>query len=108
MAAVSSKLLTAATADFTRSFTRCESATRGRRWDDDEDHGWRAIEFKNTEDAWVRNVTGKHFGFSLVDVAAGTRHITVAECLAFFFRCNGRRWRRSIGVGVHRVEKCRE
>ncbi len=48
--------------------------------DDDEDHGWRAIQFKNTEDAWVRNVTGKHFGFSLVDLSHGTRHITVAEC----------------------------
>lgn len=48
--------------------------------DEDEDHGWTAIQFKNTEDSWVRNVTGKHLGFGLVDLTWGTRHISVIEC----------------------------
>jgi hypothetical protein len=46
----------------------------------DEDHGWTAVRIRNTENAWVRNIIGKHFGFSLVELSVGTRNITVAEC----------------------------
>ena len=48
--------------------------------DDDEDHGWVAIEVQNAEDVWVKNVVGKHFGMSLVNLSYGTRHATVTDC----------------------------
>jgi hypothetical protein len=48
--------------------------------DEDEDHGWRAVQIRNTENAWVRNIIGKHFGKSLVELSVGTRNVTVAEC----------------------------
>ena len=42
----------------------------------DEDHGWVAIVFRNFEDSWVRNVTGRYFGYGLVNIHNGFR-ITV-------------------------------
>jgi hypothetical protein len=44
-----------------------------------EYHGWHGIQLKpNTENSWVRNVTGNYFGWSLVS-ASGTR-ATIQDC----------------------------
>ena len=51
--------------------------------DDDESHGWNAIDVRNAEHVWVRNVIGKHFGMSLVNMSFGSRYTTVAECQSF-------------------------
>ena len=46
----------------------------------DETHGWNAIELSNVEDAWVRQVTSRYFGYSCVSVLAGARNVTVQDC----------------------------
>ena len=44
----------------------------------DEEHGWVAISFRNFEDSWVRNVTGRYFGYGLVNISNGFR-ITIED-----------------------------
>lgn len=46
--------------------------------DEDEEHGWIAIHLRNVEDSWVRNVTGRYFGYGLVNISNGTR-ITIED-----------------------------
>jgi hypothetical protein len=56
-----------------------ESAyARGRP--NDEDHSWIAIMLDHVEDAWVRNVTARHFVSSAVRVNLRGRRITVQDC----------------------------
>jgi hypothetical protein len=45
----------------------------------DENHGWKAIAFKNTQNGWVRNVTSRYFGYSCVSLENGSRNITVTD-----------------------------
>jgi hypothetical protein len=51
-------------------------ATRSK----DEDHSWIAILLDHVEDAWVRNVTARHFVSSAVRVNLRGRRITVENC----------------------------
>jgi hypothetical protein len=44
----------------------------------DEDHGWTAIFLRNVEDSWVRNVTGRYFGYGLVNIS-GSNRITIQD-----------------------------
>jgi hypothetical protein len=44
----------------------------------DEDHGWTAISLRNVEDSWVKNVTGRYFGYGLVNISGSSR-ITVQD-----------------------------
>lgn len=46
----------------------------------DEDHAWIAIELDHVQDAWVRNVTARHFVASAVRVNLRGRRITVKDC----------------------------
>ena len=46
----------------------------------DEDHSWIAILLDNVQDAWVRNVTARHFVSSAVRVNMRGRRITVENC----------------------------
>jgi Family of unknown function (DUF6298) len=58
---------------------RCESAyDRGNR--KDEQHAWMAVALDNVRDAWVRQVTARHFVSSAVAVGAGCRSVTVEDC----------------------------
>jgi hypothetical protein len=45
----------------------------------DEDHSWIAIQMDRVRDAWVRNVTARHFVSSAVRVNWGGRRITLEE-----------------------------
>lgn len=60
-----------------------ESAFDGSR-PKDEEHSWIAIALDHVEDAWVRNVTTRHFVSSAVRVGHGARRVTVEKvaCLA--------------------------
>ena len=51
-------------------------ATRAK----DEDHSWIAILLDHVQDAWVRNVTARHFVSSAVRVNLRGRRITVENC----------------------------
>ncbi len=48
----------------------------------DEDHRWVGISLDNVQDAWVRQVTFKHFAGSAVSVLASARRVTVEDCRA--------------------------
>ncbi len=47
---------------------------------EDEDHGWTAVQMKNVEHSWVRNLTSRKFGYCCVDMAGGSKNITVDHC----------------------------
>jgi len=48
-------------------------------FDDDETHGWNAIELRNAENAWVRQVTARYFGYSCASVKS-SKNVTVEDC----------------------------
>jgi hypothetical protein len=48
----------------------------------DENHSWCAITMENTADAWVRQVTFKHFAGSAVALYETTQRITVQDCIS--------------------------
>ncbi|MCC5804698.1 MAG: hypothetical protein JJU00_00090 [Opitutales bacterium] len=50
------------------------------RYPMDEEHAWMGIQMDHVEDAWVADVTGRHFVSSLVDLGPGARAVTVQDC----------------------------
>jgi hypothetical protein len=46
----------------------------------DEEHSWIAIALNHVEDAWVRNLTARHFAGSAVRADQRARRITIADC----------------------------
>jgi Family of unknown function (DUF6298) len=46
----------------------------------DEEHSWIAIALDHVEDAWVHNVTARHFVASAVRVDQRARRITIQDC----------------------------
>ncbi|HEX8142416.1 MAG TPA: DUF6298 domain-containing protein [Pyrinomonadaceae bacterium] len=46
----------------------------------DEEHSWIAIALDRVEDAWVRDVTARHFAGSAVRVGNRARRVTVEDC----------------------------
>src|SRR5690606_35000989 len=48
----------------------------------DENHSWCAITMENVRDAWVRQITFKHFAGSAVAIYESGSRITVRDCLS--------------------------
>ncbi|WP_346238622.1 DUF6298 domain-containing protein [Niabella insulamsoli] len=48
----------------------------------DEQHRWIAINFNNAEDAWVRQVSFRHFAGSAVFINETVKRVTVEDCIA--------------------------
>jgi len=48
----------------------------------DEEHRWMAVTFSNIEDAWVRQLSFKHFAGSAVFVNETAKRITVEDCIS--------------------------
>jgi hypothetical protein len=48
----------------------------------DENHSWCAITMENAADAWVRQVTFKHFAGSAVAIYETCKRVTVEDCLS--------------------------
>jgi hypothetical protein len=46
----------------------------------DEEHAWIGVRLDNVEDAWVREVTARHFAGSAVRVGPRGRRVTVESC----------------------------
>ncbi|KAA6432317.1 DUF6298 domain-containing protein [Rufibacter glacialis] len=46
----------------------------------DEEHAWYAISVNHVQDAWVQNITARHFVSSAVRVGPRARRITVESC----------------------------
>ena len=49
----------------------------------DEDHAWMGITMENVQNAWVRQVAGKHFAGSLVAIYETCKWVTVQDCVSF-------------------------
>lgn len=61
----------------------------------DEKHGWVAISMKKLQNGWVRQVTGRYFGYGLVSVTGFCQQITVEDCAMLdhvSFLSGGRRY----------------
>ena len=64
------------------AFDPAVTALYGRereKYHSDEDHAWSFISIDNAADAWVRHVTGLHFGYACVEVKRA-RQVTVQDC----------------------------
>lgn len=46
----------------------------------DEEHAWTAISLENAQDAWVRQVTARHFAGSAVTIWESCKSVTVEDC----------------------------
>jgi fibronectin type 3 domain-containing protein len=46
----------------------------------DENHGWTAIKINRLQNGWVRQVTGRYFGYGLVTIKGNSQQITVEDC----------------------------
>jgi len=47
----------------------------------DEEHAWICVSLDRVENAWVRNITSRHFVCSAVWVGANARAVTVQDCV---------------------------
>jgi hypothetical protein len=45
----------------------------------DENHGWIAINLSGVRNGWVRQITGRHFGFGVVSVTGESSRVTVED-----------------------------
>jgi len=48
----------------------------------DEEHSWMAVTMEDVENAWVRQVTMKHFAGSAVAIYESCKQITVQDCMS--------------------------
>ncbi len=59
---------------------RAVSAFAGQPTDDDEKHGWIAVDLTRVQNGWVRDVTSVHFGFGLANIGRDAKWVTVQDC----------------------------
>jgi hypothetical protein len=76
----------------------------------DEDHAWTCIYLNGVENAWVRDVTGLHFAYAMVDMYRTTRS-TVLDCSALEPHSTisgGRRYNFTVGRETNNIlfENC--
>jgi hypothetical protein len=73
-----------------------------------ENHAWHGVQLKsNTENTWVRNVTGNHFGWSLV--SASGKRATIQNCVNLGHASKitgGRRYTFMIDGQLNLVQRC--
>jgi hypothetical protein len=75
----------------------------------DENHYFNFINFSNTKNAWVRNITAVHFGSSLVQTTAGTKWITVQDCESWepvSIRAGARRFTYQLNGQLSLAQRC--
>ncbi len=73
-----------------------------------ENHAWHGVQLKsNTEDTWVRNITGNYFGWSLV--SASGKRATIQDCVNLGHASKitgGRRYTFMIDGQLNLVQRC--
>lgn len=48
----------------------------------DEAHAWSGIEVNAAQHSWVKGITSRHMGFSIVTLKSGARNVTVKDCVS--------------------------
>ncbi|HSY19559.1 MAG TPA: hypothetical protein VK815_14555, partial [Candidatus Acidoferrales bacterium] len=61
----------------------------------DENHAWFAVTMENCRDAWVRDVTFRHFAGSAVALYESCQKVTVADCVSLAPVSEDAGWRRN-------------
>ena len=75
----------------------------------DEEHAWIALSLEHVENAWIRDVTARHFVSAAVWLGANTRAITVQDCRSEAPISENAGWRRFafyIGGQQSLVQRC--
>ena len=84
---------------------------KGMKHMSDEEHSWDAIDVKAAEHCWITGVTTRYFAFSLVNLKAGSKNITVKDCVCtqpISYISGGRRYAYSLSGGeLCLIEHCR-
>ena len=89
---------------------RVDSVFAGKPEDNDEKHGWIAIDFKKIQNAWIRDVTSTHFGFGLVNIGRDAKWVTVQDCTCLdpvSQITGGRRYSYNIMGELSVVQRCK-
>ena len=71
--------------DYDKSVVMTKDSDRkfhGEKYPADEKHAWIAIEGFAAEHCWIRNVTTRHFGYAHTCLRAGSKNITVRDCVS--------------------------
>ncbi len=88
---------------------RAVSAFVGRPADDDENHGWIAVDLAKVQHAWVRDVTCVHFGFGLANVGRDAKWVTAQDCTCLdpvSQITGGRRYSYNLAGELTLVQRC--
>lgn len=75
----------------------------------DENHYFTFINLTNAINSWVRNISGLHFGSSVVSAANGTKWITVQDCESrepVSIRAGARRFTYQLSGQLSLVQRC--
>lgn len=81
----------------------------GEPSENDEDHGWIFVSLDSVQNAWVRNVTSKHFGFGLARVQRYAKWITIQDSICLepvSIVRGGRRYPFYLGGQLALVQRC--
>ncbi len=88
---------------------RAVSSFAGKPADDDENHGWIAVDLTKVQNAWVRDVTCAHFGFGLANVGRDAKWVTVQDCTCLdpvSAVTGGRRYSYNLAGELTLVQRC--
>ncbi len=75
----------------------------------DENHYFNFINFSNTKNAWVRNISALHFGSSVVQTTGSTKWITVQDCESWepvSIRAGARRFTNQLNGQLSLAQRC--
>ena len=82
---------------------------QGDEYFSDENHYFNFITISHAKNVWVRNISGLHFGNSLVQSNAGTKWITVQDCESWepvSMRMGARRFTYQMNGQLCLVQRC--
>ena len=81
----------------------------GEEYYADENHYFTFISMTNVKNGWVRNVSGLHFGSSVVSAGSGTKWITLQDCESWepvSIRAGARRFTFQFGGQLSFAQRC--
>jgi hypothetical protein len=81
----------------------------GDEYYSDENHYFNFISLTNVKNGWVRNISGIHFGSSVVSAGSGTKWITVQDCESrepVSIRAGARRFTYMLSGQLSLVQRC--
>ena len=81
----------------------------GEEYYADENHAFTFINMSNVKNGWARNISGLHFGSSVVSAANGTKWITIQDCESWepvSIRAGARRFTFQLSGQLSFVQRC--